>query len=92
MYSTFRQTSKLGIDFFLENNVPVLFQHAAHRHNDLSEKNRMQKIITENFWKEGQLDKDTGGSLITHSELRHANHLLEKYEDESGINYVNGVK
>ncbi|MCR5813106.1 MAG: hypothetical protein K6G15_01250 [Desulfovibrio sp.] len=92
MYATFRQTSKLGLDFFREQNISVLFQHADRQHTDLNEKNAMEKILSENFWKEGRTDKSESGSEITYSEIRHAKQLQDKYGEESGIFYVTGVK
>lgn len=92
MYATFRQTSKLGLEFFHDNKIPVLFQHANRKHIDLDEKNAMNNILSENFWKDGSTDKSVKGSEITHSEIRHAKRLEETYGDGAGIFYVAGAK
>ena len=92
MYSTFRQTSKLGIDFFRQNHIPILFQHADRKHMDLSRNNKMDAILTENFWKDGNENVDSKGSEITNSEIRHAKQLDDKFGQESGIFYVAGAK
>ena len=78
MYATFRQTSKIGLDFFKSQNKPVLF-HSSHR--DLKDFGDTGWILSENHWKTGQLDPTYGGSEITHSEVRHANKLVERYGD-----------
>lgn len=92
MYATFRQTSKLGLDFFKSQNKPVLF-HSSHR--DLKDFGDTGWILNENHWKTGQLDPTYGGSEITHSEVRHANKLVERYGDGTdGANlwFVKGVQ
>ena len=78
MYATFRQTSKIGLDFFKNQNKPILF-HTSDR--DLTDFGDMQWIKDEGAWKNGQLDPTYGGSEITHSEIRHANKLIDQYGD-----------
>ena len=92
MYATFRQTSKLGLDFFKSQNKPILF-HMSHR--DLTDFGDINWIKGENHWKTGQLDPTYGGSEITHSEVRHANKLVERYgEGAEGADlwFVKGVQ
>ncbi len=77
--STFRQASKLGLDFFLEQGVPVMFQYADY--NGKSLKGREDEFRKENYWTQGcdaVKDKGVGGSAITHSELRRVFRLLER--------------
>ncbi|MBP3848859.1 MAG: hypothetical protein J6D22_03830, partial [Pyramidobacter sp.] len=79
VFSTFRQTSKLGLDFFREQGVPVMFQYSDY--NGKSLKGREGEIRGENFWKNGYQvvkNKGVGGSAITHSELRHVFRLIDK--------------
>jgi len=88
--STFRQTSKLGLDFFKEQGKPVLF-HMSNR--DLTNFNNVDQILGENHWKtgEGQLDPTYGGSEITHSEVRHADKLVREFANDANIWQVDGV-
>ncbi len=74
IYSTFRQTSKLGIDFFREQKVPVMFQFSGHNARSLEGEGNA-KITGENFWK-NSVSGEYGGSSITNSELRHINRIL----------------
>lgn len=74
VYSTFRQTSKLGINFFREQKVPVMFQFSDNKGNSLEGEGNA-KIIGESFWKNSE-SSDHGGSSITNSELRHINRIL----------------
>ncbi len=94
MYSTFRQTSKIGLDFFRSQNKPILF-HTSHR--DLTDFGNMDWITDEKHWKEGegQLDPTYGGSEITHSEVRHAQKLINEFgEGTQGANlwFVKGAE
>ncbi len=92
MYATFRQTSKLGLDFFKSQNTPILF-HMSHR--NLTDFGDINWIKGENHWKSGKLDPTYGGSEITHSEVRHANKLVERYgEGTEGADlwFVNGAQ
>ena len=78
MYATFRQTSKIGLDFFKSQGKPILFHTSDRKSMDFGD---MAWIKGENHWKSGQLDPKYGGSEITHSEIRHATKLIEKYGD-----------
>ncbi len=84
VYATFRQTSKIGLDFFKGQGKPILF-HTSHR--NLTDFGDTGWILNENHWKTGQIDQNNIGSEITHSEVRHANKLIQKY----GGNDVNGA-
>ena len=89
-YSTFRQTSKIGLDFFKSENKPVLF-HMSHR--DLTDfGDNTQWITNENHWKdgEGHFDEKYGGSEITHSEVRHADKLIKEFGEDANIWKVQG--
>ncbi len=83
MYATFRQTSKIGLDFFRSQNKPILF-HTSHR--NMMDFGDTDWILQEKHWKEGdgQLDQTYGGSEITHSEVRHAYKLIQEYGDNIG--------
>lgn len=89
-YSTFRQTSKLGLDFFKEQGKPVLF-HMSNR--DLTDFGNVDQILGENHWKtgNGHLDQTYGGSEITHSEVRHADKLVRQYNNDANIWHVQGA-
>ena len=82
IYSTFRQTSKLGIDFFREQNVPVMFQFSDNKGKSLEGEGNA-RITGENFWKNNE-SGENGGSSITNSELRHINRILaEEHLDQT---------
>jgi len=68
-YATFRQTSKLGLEFFRGEKVPVMFQFSDFFQKDL-EGEEYQKIEEDKFWNQSKLNEDGAGSAITHSELR----------------------
>ncbi|MBR4220251.1 MAG: hypothetical protein IKR81_03780 [Victivallales bacterium] len=92
MYATFRQTSKIGLDFFKNQGKPILF-HTSHR--DLTDFGDTGWILNENHWKTGQMDQNNIGSEITHSEVRHANKLIQRYgNDINGANlwFVRGAQ
>jgi len=80
MYSTFRQTSKIGLDFFRSQDKPILF-HTSNR--NLMDFGNTDWILQEKHWKEGQgqLDPTRAGSEITYSEVRHAHKLIQEYGD-----------
>ena len=88
VYSTFRQTSKLGLDFFKEQGKPVLF-HMSNR--DLTDFGNPDWILNERHWKDGQIDPTYGGSEITHSEVRHANKLMRDFGNDARITQVQGA-
>lgn len=75
--ATFRETSKLGLEFFKEQNIPVMFQFADYYGNNLQGE-KFNNILSETK----SLDEDKKqGSAITHSELRHAKRLKERFTD-----------
>ena len=84
IYATFRQTSKLGISFFKEQQVPVMFQFADYNGKTLRGEG-IKNIVDDNSWKEGKYEENKIGSPITHSELRHARRI-HLSEQENGIN------
>jgi hypothetical protein len=87
--STFRQTSKLGLDFFHKQKVPVLFQYADYSQKDLKGEG-MQHIKNENHWKQGRIDENTVGSPITHSELRRAQRMQQELGDDFNVRLAHG--
>lgn len=88
VYATFRQTSKIGLDFFKEQNKPILF-HMSNR--DLTDFGNPDWILNERHWKDGQIDPTYGGSEITHSEVRHADKLIDRYGNAANIWQVQGA-
>lgn len=87
-YATFRQTSKMGLSFFHEQKVPVLFQYSDYSGKSL--KNTSDTVLRENFWKSGQFKKDCGGSAITHSEMRHAERMRKEFGDAFNLKLAFG--
>ena len=88
MIATFRQTSKLGLEFFRQQHTPVLFQTTDLRHRDIR-----GFALNDDHWKRGEVDPNQGGSLITQSEMRHAHRLINAYgsnaqSQETGIWFV----
>lgn len=65
----FRQTSKLGLEFFKQEGTPVMFQWSNHEGVSLE---NSEKTITNTWWKD---DRDSVhnhyGATITFSEMRH---------------------
>ncbi len=90
-YATFRQTSKLGLEFFRQQKVPVLFQYADYYHKDL-EGEGIQKIKEDKFWKDGNLDENDSGSAITHSELRKAERMKAEHGEDFDLKFAHGGK
>ena len=84
IYATFRQTSKLGLSFFKEQQVPVMFQFADFHGNTLKGEG-INKVASDDFWKEGKYEANRIGSPITHSELRHARRI-QLSEKENHVN------
>jgi hypothetical protein len=76
MGSVFRQTSKLGLEFFRSQNVPVMFQNADY--NGKSLQGRMDAVLKENTWKKGYIQGKASNSPITHSEMRHIERLKKQ--------------
>lgn len=62
-------------------------------HRDLTDfGDNTQWITNENHWKdgEGHFDEKYGGSEITHSEVRHADKLIEEFGEDANIWKVQG--
>ncbi len=76
MYSVFRQTSKLGLEFFRSQNIPVMFQNADI--NGKALQGRMDTVLKENTWKKGFIQGKNTNSPITHSEMRHVERLKKQ--------------
>ena len=70
-YSFFRQTSKLGLDFFREKGTPVMFQFADYSGRSYS--GREQELFQPEAWRGGETEayREKGGAAITGSEMRH---------------------
>ena len=72
-YAFFRQTSKLGLEFFRNKGTPVMFQFADYAGK--SYLGREDDLRRPEAWRNGE-DTDefrqTGGSPITNSEMRRA--------------------
>ena len=80
----------IEVDFFKSENKPVLF----HMSNcDLTDFDGTDWITTENHWKdgEGHLDEKYGGSEITHSEVRHADKIINEFGQDANIWQVQGT-
>lgn len=65
----FRQTSKLGLEFFRQEKVPVMFQWSNHEGISLEN----NKNAVRNTWWKDPADSihNHYGATITHSEMRH---------------------
>ena len=65
----FRQTSKLGLEFFKQEGTPVMFQWSNHEGVSLE---NGEKTITNTWWKnERDSVHNHYGATITFSEMRH---------------------
>ncbi len=88
----FRETSKLGLEFFNSNKVPVLFQYTADDQGTYLSPEGVQKIYHENHNQNGgaNVDRDAKYSVITNSELRHANRIASRFNNEFEVKYSSG--
>jgi hypothetical protein len=67
----FRQTSKMGLEFFKEQGIPVLFQYADHTGKSME--GRFVAEVKNEAARHGLDDiRKSGGSPITYSEMRRA--------------------
>ena len=67
----FRQTSKMGLEFFKEQGIPVLFQYADYTGKTME--GRFNSEVKYEAAKHGLDDvRKSGGSPITYSEMRRA--------------------
>ena len=93
----FRQTSKMGLEFFKEQKIPILFQYADNTGKS------MEGRFKSEVWKEASknsLDdvRKSGGSPITYSEMRRAAKISQQAEvrdlpiAQSPIIFTPGVK
>ncbi len=71
----FRQTSKLGLEFFKETSTPVLFYWTNYKGQAIPENNR---ALTNKWWKNpAESIKKHYGASITFSEMRHVQKMLK---------------
>ncbi len=71
----FRQTSKLGLDFFKETNTPVMFYWTNHKGHTLPNNTR---TLNDKWWKNtDESIKKHYGASITFSEMRHVQKMLK---------------
>ena len=85
-YAFFRQTSKLGLEFFRDKGTPVMFQFADYAGQ--SYKNREMDLYKPEGWRKGENSEDfskDGGAPITNSELRRAVKLNEVEPNDPNI-------
>lgn len=65
----FRQTSKLGLEFFRQEKIPVVFQWSNHEGVSLENN---QNALQNTWWKDpADSIHNHYGATITHSEMRH---------------------
>ena len=75
----FRQTSKLGLDFFRENKTSVMFYWTNYQGQSMPDDNR---AVTGRWWKDpGASIKDHYGASITFSEMRHVQKMMQQEQD-----------
>lgn len=84
----FRQTSKMGLEFFKENRTPVMFYWTNHQGQTISENNR---TLSSKWWKNpANSVSDHYGASITYSEMRHVEKMLEKQKSGQTQNSIFG--
>ena len=83
----FRQTSKLGLEFFKERRTPVMFYWTNHQGQTIGEGNR---ALTNKWWKNPSesVHKHYGAS-ITYSEMRHV--LKMQQAEMSGMKKLDDI-
>lgn len=89
-YAFFRQTSKLGLEFFRDKGTPVMFQFADYAGQ--SYKNREMDLFKPEGWRKGENSEDfskDGGSPITNSELRRAMKINSADSLNRDVNNIN---
>lgn len=85
----FRQTSKLGLDFFAKQGIPVMFQWSNHKGVSLE---NHEKTIENRWWKNpGDSIHDHYGATITFSEMRHVK-KMEQSQANLDLIKVNGIR
>lgn len=93
VYSTFRQTSKLGLDFFHEQNIPVMFQFADYKGADLEGRfGDIENEIKNRKDENGNFIRipNKAGSAITRSEMRHAIRMQKRLDLDFDLNLIHG--
>lgn len=81
----FRQTSKLGLEFFRQKGIPVLFQWSRFDGKSAGTKAE-QKVINDKWWLNGSKgSKFTKYSSITYSEMRHVARLEKRFKQSNVI-------
>ena len=84
----FRETSKIGLDFFRRRGTPVMFQFSDY--SGRSYVGREQELFQPEGWRDGedaQGFRENGGSSITSSEMRHALRMGEN----TTVHFVGGM-
>ena len=72
----FRQTSKMGLDFFRQRGVPVMFQWTNHQGVSLEDSD---KTIKNTWWKDpADSVHNHYGATITFSEMRHVAKMQQR--------------
>ena len=89
-YAFFRETSKIGLDFFRSKGTPVMFQFSDYAGN--SYRRRTNELFQPEAWREGENSagfREKGGSAITSSEMRHAIRMGEA--GDTTVHFVGGL-
>ena len=84
----FRETSKIGLDFFRSKGTPVMFQFSDY--SGRSYVGREKELFQPEAWREGETSqnfREKGGSAITSSEMRHA----VRMKGDSTVHFVGGL-
>ena len=89
----FRQTSKIGLDFFRQENTPVMFQISNHEGKTDTSKIHKDSLhidaigdASDKWWNNistDEYDPNLYTAPITHSELRH---VAKVFHDGKGLN------
>ena len=76
----FRQTSKLGLDFFKEEGIPVMFQWSTHEGISLE---KATNELGDKWWKNDNSSiQDHYGATITFSEMRHVQKMEAQQKND----------
>lgn len=67
MLSEFRQTSKLGLEFFRSQNISVVFQNADCKGRTFL--GRIDTVLKANSWKKGYVEDETSNSPTAYCEM-----------------------
>ena len=82
----FRQTSKMGLDFFRENKIPVMFYWTNYQGQSMPDDNR---AVTGRWWKDaGDSVQNHYGASITFSEMRHVQKMTRLEQDGEQMNFA----